>query len=281
MSMTQQIEDKPLVSIRPPRKWELVNIREVWQFRDLIMTLAQRDILLRYRQTALGIIWVILIPLMSAGIFAFVFGKVAKMSSGGVPYFLFAFAGTSAWNVFSSIMNLSSNSLVSNSQLISKIYFPRLALPISTVLGALLDYGVAMIMMSVMLVIYHVPLHLALLLLPLWLIATLFIALGSGLIAGALMVSYRDVRRVMPVFLNLLMYASPVAYSIANLSPKLKFIYMLNPLSSLLQGFRWSLLGQGAPSLLQALYACIGAVVVLIIGMITFRSMEKGFADVI
>lgn len=259
----------------------MLNLGEIWQYRDLLTTLAGRDVKLRYRQTALGAIWVILQPLLAAGIFSFVFGSVAKLSSDGVPYFLFSYAGLLAWNAFSSTLTKVSGCLLQNSQLVSKVYFPRLVLPLSTLFSTLVDFGVALGMMVVLMLLYHVVPGVGLLLLPVWLLLILLLATGVGLFASALMVSYRDVQYILPVVTQFLLYASPVAYAVSRVPAEYHTLYMLNPLASLLEGFRWSLLNRGTLDVSLVLYAAFVSVAVFVGGAYSFKRMERKFADVI
>lgn len=275
--------EQPVLKIRPSSGWAALNIAEAWNFRDLLFSLAGRDVKLRYKQTALGAAWVILQPLMAAGIFSFVFGKVAKLSSGPIPYFLFSYAGLLAWNLFSNTLSKSSTCLVGNAQLISKVYFPRVILPFSTVPSSLIDFAVALAMLAVLMPAWGVAPGLGTLLLPLWLFLILLLAVGLGLITSALTVSYRDVQYILPVVLQFLLYASPIAYAVAQVPEKLRPFYFLNPLSSLLEAFRWSLLGpQGGslnwPNLAYSTTVCLA---VFVLGMFSFKKMERRFADVI
>jgi lipopolysaccharide transport system permease protein len=273
---------EPLVKIRPPHGWAALDLSSVWRFRDLLMALASRDVKLRYKQTALGVVWVVLQPLMAAGVFSFVFGKVAKMNTDGVPVFLFTFAGLLGWNLFNNTVSKSSACLVGNAQLISKIFFPRLVLPFSTIPSALLDFGVAAGMMVVLMFAYRVVPTPAILLSPVFIVLLLMLSAGIGLWSAALTVSYRDVQYLLPVFLNLLMYASPVAYSVRNQSAQIQFIYNLNPLAPILEGLRWSLLGAThPPSPGSAVYATAFSIALLVVGAFVFKRMERKFADVI
>ena len=279
------LEPKPFLIIEPQPGWQAISITELWQFRDLLTTLAARDVKLRYRQTALGAVWVILQPLMAAGIFSMVFGRVAKLPSDGVPYFLFAYAGLLGWNVFNSTLGKASGCLVGNAQLVSKVYFPRLVLPLSTVFSSLIDFGVALAMLVVMLLFSGS--HpgwgpgWGLLLLPVWLALLLLLSLGIGLMTSAMMVTYRDVQYVLPVLTQFLMYASPVAYALSAVPTNLRTLYHLNPLAILLEGFRWSLLGVGNLDASALLYAVVVSVGVFIWGAFAFKKMERKFADVI
>lgn len=274
---------RPLLTIRPPSRWSALRLGEAWQFRDLLFSLAGRDVKLRYKQTALGAAWVLLQPLMAAGIFSFVFGKVARLSSGSVPYFLFSYAGLLAWNVFNTTLIKSSTSLIGNAQLISKVYFPRMILPFSTVPSALIDFAVALALMAVLMPAYGVLPSLGILLLPLWLFLILLLSAGVGLITSALTVSYRDVQYILPVLTQFLLYASPVAYAVGQVPQRLRPFYFLNPLSGLLEAFRWSLLGSagGALHLPSLCYSAALALAAFIVGMLSFKQMERRFADVI
>jgi lipopolysaccharide transport system permease protein len=280
-AVSSEARPKPYLSIRPSRGWAAINIRELWQFRDLLFSLAGRDLKLRYKQTALGVIWVVLQPLMAAGVFSFVFGKVAKLPSDGLPYFLFSYAGLLGWNLFNNTLSKSSICLVGNSQLISKVFFPRLVLPLSTVPSALIDFAVAIVMMTALMAVYHVALTPAVLLLPVWMAILLLLSLGIGLCTAALTVSYRDVQYILPVFLQILLYASPIAYSLSAVPANLRMFYLLNPLSGVLEAFRWSLVHTALPPMGAIAYAGAAAVGAFLVGAFSFKRMERKFADVI
>jgi len=271
----------PLVKIRPVSGFKPLDLRQLWRYRDLLATLGSRDITLRYRQTVLGAFWVVAQPLMAAGIFSFVFGKVARLPSDGIPYFLFSYAGLLSWSAFSNTLGKVSLSLVGNSHLISKVYFPRLILPLSTLYSTLVDFAVAFAMMLVLLAVNHVPISPRLLLLPVWMSLILMLAMGVGLYVSALMVSYRDVQHILPVMVQLLLYASPVAYSISVVPEHLRAFYHLNPLSGLLEAFRWSLLGSGVISPWALAYSSFVSIAMLGLGAFAFKRMERLFSDVI
>lgn len=276
---------KPTVTLKPDTGWTALNLRQLWLFRDLFLTLAVRDIKLRYRQTALGAIWVVCQPLMTAGIFAFIFGKVAKMPSEGVPYFIFAYAGLLAWNAFSSTLNKASSCMVSHAGLVSKVYFPRLVLPLSTMLSTLLDFAVASVVMVVLMIANQIVPGPQVLLLPIWLLLTLMLAVGFGLFAAALAVSYRDVAYILPVLISLLLYASPIAYplneALKNIPERFHIFVFLNPLSGLIPAFRWSLINTQPPHWGYVAISAVFCFVVLLGGAFTFKRMERRFADVI
>lgn len=267
--------------IKPPSRWTPVHLRELWEFRDLFTRLAARDITLRYRQTALGVIWVVLQPLMAAGVFSFVFGRVAGLSSEGIPYFVYSFAGLTAWNAFNATIGKASGALVGNSAMVSKVYFPRMVLPLSTLGSTSLDFVVSMGMMMVLLGAYGVGYRLSILaVIPLYLIVQL-LACGAGLMAGALMVRYRDVGYVVPVVTQVLLYATPVAYGLASLPrASLRPFFTWNPLTGLFEAFRWALLGTRLEVGLLV-YGTVVAVAMFVLGAFQFTRMERQFADVI
>jgi lipopolysaccharide transport system permease protein len=269
------------MTLRASSGWVALNLGELWKFRDLIFTLASRDLRLRYKQTALGVIWVVLQPLMAAGIFSFVFGKVAQMPSDGLPYFLFSYAGLLGWNLFSASVTKVSGSLVGNAHLISKVFFPRLVLPLSTVPSVLVDFGVAAGMMTVLMFLYGIVPGWGLLLAPVLIAILLLFAMGIGLCAASLTVSYRDVAYVLPVVLQILLYASPVAYAVSAVPVHLRYWYQWNPLSGLLEALRFSILGRGSLDWSLLGYAAVASLAVAALGLFSFKRMERRFADII
>ncbi len=256
-------------------------LAETWAARDLLYTFADRDIRLRYRQTVLGVVWVVLQPLIAAGIFTFVFGTVAHLSSDGKPYMVFAFGALTGWNFFSGILTRASGCLVGNANLVSRVFFPRLILPLSVIPAALLDFIVALGMFAALLVVYGVAPTAALVTLPFWMLLLGAGALGAGLVAAALMVRYRDVQYVLPVAVQLLLYASPVAYAASRVPDNWRALYYLNPLVAAIEGLRWSLLGTEPPSGGAVAWSVAAAALAMITGVMVFRRMERGFADVI
>jgi lipopolysaccharide transport system permease protein len=263
------------------RPWYSLRLREAWQYRDLFVTLGQRDVKLRYRQTFLGVAWVVIQPLLAAGIFSFVFGSVAHLSSGKQSYFVFAFVGLLAWNAFSATVTRTTTSLITNAHLIAKVYFPRVILPASTIVATALDFVVSFVVFLIIAAVQGAPLTLRLLTIPLWLMWAVMLALGIGLVLGAGSVRYRDVAFVTPVAVQMLLYASPVAYSVSVVPKQYQMIYSLNPLVGLLEGFRWATFGTESLTRTAMLSAGIGPVVVLIVGLVSFRKLERRFADVI
>lgn len=269
------------IIITPPGRLSLPRIRELWEAREVLYRFGMRDILLRYRQTAVGVAWVLIQPLMAAGIFAIVFGQVADLPSDGIPYFLFSYVGLLAWNLFNGIVGRASPSLVGNQALISKVFFPRMLVPLSSALSVLLDFAVALALGVVLLVFYGIHPGWAVLFLPVW--TALLVLLGSGvaLAASAVMVKYRDVGYVLPWTMQILLYASPVAYSLQAVPENLTWIFTINPLTWLLEGFRFSLLGLAAPPAWQIVAAVVVCPSVFFLGTLVFQRFEREFADVI
>ncbi|HJP82443.1 MAG TPA: ABC transporter permease [Fimbriimonadaceae bacterium] len=272
---------KPLIVLKARKGFSAIPFRDLLMYRDLLMTLALRDVKLRYRQTALGAIWVILQPLAGAGLFSFVFGTVAKLPSDGIPYLVFSFVGMLCWNVFSVTLGKSSASLIGNAHLVSKVYFPRLILPLSTVPGVLLDFLIGLGMFAVLAVIYGVPLSVNILALPLILAIAFMMALGLGMYFSSLMVTYRDVQYVIPVLVQFLLFASPVAFSISAIPPKFQALVGINPVVGMIEAFRWCLLGTPVTNVGGVIYSAIFAVGSFFLGALAFQRMERRFADVI
>jgi lipopolysaccharide transport system permease protein len=275
-------QPKPLLTIRPRRSWLPASPGELWRFRELMVRFAARDITLRYRQAVLGVVWVVVVPLLGAGILSFVFGGVASLQAPpGIPYFVFTLAGMVTWTAFSLIIVRASAVLVGNAQLVGKVYFPRLLLPLSTVLSTLVDVVVSLALLVVLLAITGVHPGPGVIILPLWFLAVIALALGGGLFFGALMVPYRDIQYIVPVGIQFLLFASPVAYTLASVPASARFWFELNPLTGLLEGMRWSLIGTQRPSIGLAAYALGFSLVALVVGVMVFSRMERQFADVI
>lgn len=271
----------PHLIIRPRGRWSIVSPRELWEFRDLLVTFAVRDITLRYRQTALGVAWVVLLPLLGAVLFAFVFGRIANLPSDGVPYVEFAYAGLMAWNAFNSLLTKAAGSVVGNAAMVSKVYFPRFLLPVSTIGSVLLDFVIALVAMALLMGVYGVHPGVGGLLLPVWLLLVLSLALGMGLLASALMVRYRDVQNVLPILLQLMLYASPVAYGLDAVPSSLRIFVAANPMTGLLEAFRWSLLGVGPLPGRALVWSSAASMLAIGCGAFAFASLERDFADVI
>jgi lipopolysaccharide transport system permease protein len=268
--------------IRPISRWEVLNIRQILGFRDLLMALGIRDIKLRYRQTALGIAWVVLQPLVASLIFGFVFNVVAGLKApNGLPYFLFSYAGMLGWNAFSSTLTKAAGSLVQNSALVSKVYFPKIIVPTSSVYSSLVDFGVAFVVLLIMMPLYGVGFGWPILLTPVWVALLMMAALGVGFYASALMVSYRDIQYILPVMVNFLLYASPVPYALNMVPERFQWAIAANPLSGVLEGMRWSLLGTEPPPQGALIYSVVTIIATFIFGALLFGRAERRFADVI
>ncbi|MCD6051700.1 MAG: type transporter [Verrucomicrobia bacterium] len=269
--------------IRPSRKLEAVNFSELWFYRELFWQLAWRNVLVRYKQTAIGLAWAVLQPLLTMIIFTVLFEKVAKLPSGGAPYAMVTFAALLPWQFFSNAVTTGSGSLVSSQNLITKIYFPRLLIPASAVAGNAIDFGITLVLMFMLMAWYAVGVSPLLLLLPFFFALTAAAALGLSLWLGALNVKYRDVSHVVPFLTRIGLYVSPVGFISAVIPEKYKLAYYtLNPMAGFIDGFRWSILGAGYepwwPGLLSG---SLVTLLVLITGAYYFRSAERRFADII
>lgn len=267
--------------ITPPTALSVPSLRELWNGRDVLYQFGKRDIVIRYRQTIVGIAWVVVQPLAAAGIFSIVFGQVAGLPSDGVPYFIFSLAGMLAWNLFNGIVERSATSLVANQALVSKVYFPRLLVPLSTAISALLDFLVGFALFVVLLFVFGVNPGWAILLTPVWLVCAILLAMGIGIASSGMMVKYRDVNYALPWIMQILLFASPVAYSLSAVPQNIMWLFNINPITWLMECFRWSLLGQAMPPLWQMLALGGVGLVVFAGGLLIFQSMERGFADVI
>lgn len=268
--------------IEPSRGWMPLNLRELWAYREVLYFLIWRDLKVRYRQTVMGVGWAIAQPLFTAIIFTVFFGKVAKIPSDGVPYPVFTFAGLVPWTFFSTGLSQSANSLVLNRHLISKIYFPRPLLPLSRVLGALPDLGLAFLALVGVMWWYGAGVvSTSLLWLPAFVVLAMVTALGVGLWLSALNVKYRDVQHVLPLLVQLWLFASPLAYPSSLLDEPWRTVYGLNPMVGVVDGFRWALLGVGNPPGSTEIVSGLAALVMLVTGSFFFRRSERHFADIV
>jgi lipopolysaccharide transport system permease protein len=270
----------PHVHIEPSKGWVALELRDLWVFRELLYFLTWRDIKVRYKQTALGVFWAILQPFLTMVVFSLFFGKLAKMPSDGVPYPIFNYVGLLPWTFFSGAITISSNSLVANASMITKVYFPRLIIPISSVLSGLVDFAISFLILIVMMFIYPVHPGWGILLLPVFLLLSLITSLGVGLWLSALNVEYRDVRYIVPFLTQFWLFATPVAYSSHLLSEPWLTLYGLNPMVGVVEGFRWALIGTNPPSLMIGL-STIVSILLFVTGLFYFRRMEKNFADLV
>lgn len=272
---------QPTVVIRSTHGWAALNLRELWNYRDLLTILVERDIKLRYKQTALGIVWVVLQPLIAALIFAAIFGRLAKLPSDGAPYLLFVFCGLTAWSYFSQALQRASNSLVSNAQLVSKVYFPRLLIPLAHTLAVLLDFFVMLVILFVLMGVYHVGPTVNLFALPVFLLLATLTATGIALWFSALSVRYRDFMYALPFLIQIWMYASPVVYPASLVPSKWQNWFALNPAVGFIEGFRWCTLGHSALNRSMLLITITVSLIAFLSGAFFFRRVERQFADVI
>jgi lipopolysaccharide transport system permease protein len=255
-------------------------LRELWRFRELVYFLALRDVKVRYKQTALGVTWVLLQPLLAMGVFSIVFGQ-RGLTTGGVPYPLFVISGLVPWFYFSNATTGASGSVVGNTQLISKVYFPRLAIPLAAVLANLVDLSIGLLLLLAMLVVFGIPLTPQLLAIPALVGLMVLTALSVSVWLSALDVQYRDVRYAVPFFIQVWLFATPVIYSVADVPERFQPLLALNPMTGVIAGFRWALLGSGelpANALAISTFLVLG---LLATGLLYFRRMERTFADVI
>lgn len=271
------------IILRPTRGWASLNLGDLWRYRELIFFLTWRDVKVRYKQTVLGIAWAVIRPVVSMVVYALIFGQLANLDSEGVPYTIFTYVALLPWQLFAKAMSDSGRSLVSNRNMITKIYFPRLVIPLSTVLSGLVDFFIAFLVLAGMMVYYRIPLTASVWTLPLFILLTLVTALGVGLWFSALNVLYRDVGYMLPFITETWKYLTPVAYSAGYISGKWKLVYALNPMAGVVQGFRWALLGvQLDPSAPLTMGISVAvALVVFVSGLFYFRRMERSFADMV
>jgi lipopolysaccharide transport system permease protein len=279
--LNEQVSKWKHTRIQSSKGWVGLSLRELWPYRDLFWILALRDVKLRYKQTALGITWVILQPILTSGIFAVVFGLLAELPSDDSPYLLFAYAGTLPWILFSQSLVRAGSSLVNAREMISKVYFPRLILPIASTFSVLVDFAVGLGSIFVLFAIYRIPLTVNLLAIPALMLVNLIIAIGVSFWVSAFSVHYRDFIYVLPFLTQAWMYASPVAYSSSIVPEKWQGLYSINPMVGIIDGFRWALLGQSDFSWESISISLTVGLVLFILGAFVFRRIERSFADVI
>jgi lipopolysaccharide transport system permease protein len=269
------------VVIEPPARWEALRLGEVWAYRELLYFLTWRDVKVRYKQTAIGAAWAVLQPLLAMVVFSIVFGVLMRVPSDGLPYPVFAYVALLPWTFFSTALTRASASLVNDAALITKVYFPRLLLPVSAVLAMTLDFSIAFVLLLAMMAWYGIVPGMALLTLPLFLMLAFLTALGCGLWLAALNVRYRDIAHVTPFLIQIWFFLTPVAYPASIVPERWRALYGLNPMTGVVEGFRWALLDAPAPP--EATMAISTAVVALLFvgGLFFFRRMEHAFADVV
>lgn len=270
----------PTLIIRPPKKWVPVDFHELWEYRELLHSFIARDVKIRYKQTALGFLWVIIQPLFMMLIFTLIFGGFAKIPSDGIPYPLFSFAALIPWTLFSEGLIRSTTSMVSNSTIMTKVYFPRLVMPLSGILSPIVDFFIAFILLILMMAYYGFVPTIAIVLLPLFSLLALASSLAVGLWLSALNIKYRDFQYTLPFIIQIGLYASPVVYPSSMIPDQYRMLYGLNPMAGVIEGFRWALLGTKPPGAMMLVSVCV-IIVLLIGGLFYFKRMEQHYADVV
>lgn len=270
-----------IVRIEPSRGWVSLKLNELWEYRELLYFLIWRDIKVRYKQTVLGGAWAIIQPFFTMVVFSLFFGKLANVPSDGIPYPIFSYAALVPWAFFANGLNQASNSLIGNSNLIKKVYFPRLSMPIASVLGGLADFVLAFLMLIGMMLYYGMAPTVNVVWLPFLVILTIFTSLGASLWLSAMYVQFRDVRHIIPFLTQIWLFATPIAYPSSLLEEPWRTVYGINPMVGVVEGFRWALLGTKTAPGLTMVFSAMVALGFLLSGAFYFRRMEKTFADVI
>ncbi len=264
-------------------KWK-INLKELWQYRDLFLILAYRDLRVRYAQTFLGLLWAVIQPLATLIIFTVVFGRVAKVDTGDIPYPLFAVAGLGAWSYFSFVLNQSGNSIIGAQEMVKKIYFPRLVIPLSKALVGFVDFAIAMLFIIVLMFYYGISPATSIIYLPIFILLTLVSALAVGIWLSALTIRYRDFQHIVPFLVQFGLYATPVGYQakdvIKNLPEWGTYLYYINPMAGIVEGFRWSILGGDAPSI-YAYFSFAIVIILFLSGLYYFKRVERVMADIV
>jgi lipopolysaccharide transport system permease protein len=271
----------PFVRIQPSRGWVALQLGELWAYRELLYFLSWRDVKARYKQTALGVAWAILQPFCTMVVFSLFFGQLVKVPSDGFPYPIFAYAALVPWNFFANGLDKASSSLVLQANLIKKVYFPRIAMPIAAVVSGIIDFALAFIVLVGMMLYYGLVPSVKVLVLPLFVLLAFVTALGAALWLSALYVQYRDIRHVVPFLTQLWLFSTPVAYPSSLLTEPWRAVYGLNPMVAVVEGFRWALLGSETAPGPMVLVSVAVAIIMLSGGALYFRRMEKNFADVV
>jgi lipopolysaccharide transport system permease protein len=280
MNKSSAVDTLPVTRIYPKSGWQIINFKELKEYRDLFYFLVWRDIKILYAQTILGFLWAILQPLIQIIIFTIIFGKVAKISTEGVPYVLFSSVAIIPWTYLSQAIGQSSQSLVSGQHMLGKIYFPRLIFPLTSVLAKLLDFGISMLIILVVILYYRVVPTWTLLFFPLFIVIMMSISAGVGMWLSALAIRFRDVKFAMPFAIRMLMYTAPIVYSASSIPEKWRLVYSLNPIVGVIEGFRACLLGTPMPWT-YIWSGIITTAIILISGAFYFKRMERVFVDVI
>ena len=274
------LPDKPVVVIES-RTWLALDLQELWAYRELLYFLMWRDVKVRYKQTALGVVWVILQPLLMMLVFAFLFGRTVGIRPDGISYPLFAYAGLVTWTFFSSAVNAAGNSLVNSASLITKVYFPRMLVPAAAVGATLVDFAVSCVPLAILMILWKVPVTWNLLLVPLFVVLVVVLAFGIGMWMAALNVKYRDIKLALPFLIQLWFFASPIIYPLSMIKGKLRWVLALNPMAGIIEGFRTSLYGDKSFDWRTIGFAAVVAAVFLIFSTYSFRRAERQFADLV
>ena len=275
-----RLPTEPLVVIQPSKKWNLLSLKDIWAYRELLFFLTWRDVKVRYKQTVLGAAWAILQPLFMMVIFTIFFGRLAGVGSSGIPYPLFALAGLVPWTFFANAITASGNSLVGSAHLITKVYFPRLIVPAAAMLAGLVDFLLAFVLLCILMLYYRVTLTVQILFLPVLVLMTALFSLGVGTWMSALNVKYRDVRFALPFLIQLWLFVSSVILPSSSVPPKWRWLLMLNPMSGIIEGYRSALFG--LPFDWPALsIAAVLTLLVLLYAIYAFSRVERSFADII
>jgi lipopolysaccharide transport system permease protein len=273
--------EAPLVRIEPRRGWLALDLGEVWAYRDLIYFFVWRDIKVRYKQTVIGAAWAVIQPILTMLVFSLFFGRLAKIPSQGLPYAIFYYSALLPWMYFATAMQGATNVVVENQRVITKIYFPRVVLPISSVLSGLVDFAISFVVLLVLMAYYRIMPTAAVLWLPLFALLAVLTALGVGLWLSALNALYRDVRYVVPFLVQFWMFASPVAYPSPLVPARWRWLYGLNPMAGVIEGFRWSLTGHGQPPNILLAASSVGVVLLVLGGLVYYHAVEGRIADVV
>jgi lipopolysaccharide transport system permease protein len=269
----------PRIRIEPPRGWFELRLHEVWQYHELLYFFVWRDVKVRYKQTVIGVLWVLLQPLMTMGVFTIFFGRLAKLPSEGLPYPVFYFAALVPWAYFAAALANCTNTVVANQHVITKVYFPRLVLPLAAVCSGLLDFVIGLVVMITLALVFGIHVTATVTLLPFFLILALLTALGVGLWTSALNALYRDVASIIPFIIQFWMLASPVAYPSSLVPARWRWLYGLNPMAGVIDGFRWALTGHGQPPGAQMVASTAMVAVLLVGGLFFFQRIESTVAD--
>jgi len=281
MNNTNSNTIKPLIHIKPKKGWQVIDFKELRQYRDLFYFLVTRDIKVKYKQTVLGGLWAIIQPFFSMVVFTLFFGKLAKIPSDGIPYPIFNYTAMIAWTYFATSITGSSNSLVGNTNLISKVYFPRLIIPLSPVLAGLLDFFIAFVVLIGMMFYFHLHPTVMILLTPFLVILMMLTSSGIGMFLAAMNAKYRDIKFTIPFLVQLWMFASPIVYPASMIPEKYRLIYALNPMTGIIEGFRSALLGKMAFPTSMITISAVVSLIIFICGLFYFKQMERYFADII